>query len=94
MNNKLVTVVLCYEIHIGSPAPRIRVKIIKYVVTAQGHKHGQREYSSANKRIFHPASFPASTSFSDESALLTLTPPSESVYGSQFFDAKLLQALN
>jgi hypothetical protein len=24
---------------------------------------------------------------------LTLTPPSESVYGSQFFDAKLLQAL-
>jgi hypothetical protein len=25
---------------------------------------------------------------------LTLTPPSESVYGSQFFDAKLLQALN
>jgi len=24
----------------------------------------------------------------------TLTPPSESVYGSQFFDAKMLQALN
>jgi hypothetical protein len=66
MNNKLVTVVLCSEIHTCSHAPRIRVKIMKYGDTAQG----QREYSSANNRIFHPAGFPASTSFSDESALL------------------------